>query len=104
MRYLTLFITVVVLVGVILVGVIIYQNCTGNPFVEKIDNTLPDIAEAPFQVVTRTHLYYAEKAEMNLDESATMINWYESVGGGWIKRESQDTIPQILNPRVSLRE
>ena len=89
---------------VILVGIVIFQNCSGNPFIERIDNTLPNIAEAPFQIITKTHLYYAEKAEMNPDESVTMVNWYENTGGKWIKHDESITLPAVMRPRINKRE
>jgi len=103
MKHLSLIIKILVLVAVIMFGVLIYITCSGQPLVQKIDKTLPDDIQAPYEVTTRTHLYYAAEAVENDDSSVTMSGWYERINEKWVLHEGEETLPPLLRPEVKRR-
>ena len=103
MKHIGTVIKILILVGIIMLGVIIYITCSGSPLVQRIDNTLPDRIEAPYEVPTRTHLYYAEQATANDDKSVTMGGWYENMGNKWEFNEGEITLPAVLQPEIRRR-
>lgn len=70
---------------------------------QRIDKTLPDAGTAPYEVITRTHFYYAVHAVANTDKSVTMTDWYEHVKDKWVFHKGSETIPPMLYPQIKRR-
>ena len=103
MRHLSLIIKILILVAIIMIGVLIFITCSGQPIIQKIDKTLPDDIMAPYEVTTRTHLYYATGATENDDGSVTMSEWYERIDDKWVLHNGEETLPPLLRPEVRRR-
>jgi hypothetical protein len=102
-RTLGIVIKLMLVVALIAIGLVVYQTCAGSPLIQRIDKTLPDVAAAPLEVATQTHIYYAEKATLNDDGSVTMVNWYEKLNNRWKQHMGMITLPPTLRPRASRR-
>lgn len=103
MKKLGLIIKILILIAVIAVGILVYQMCSGNPLIQKIDKTLPDKTIAPCEVSTQTHIYCANNAILNDDGSVTMFDWWEKIGDVWVAHNGSITLPPKLHPRINRR-
>lgn len=97
-----LLIKVLIIVAIIAVGIIIYQTCAGSPIVQRIDQMVPDIEKVPFEVITRTKVYYAASA-IEDKGAVIMSGWYEKIDGKWVYHTEEITLPPILRPQIIKR-
>lgn len=100
---LSLIIKLLFIVGIIAVGVIIYNTCAGGSVIERIDKSLPDKSIAPYDVTTHTMVYKAKYAVANDDGTVTMTGWYTREKNKWIYHPESFTLPKVLKPRISKR-
>jgi hypothetical protein len=91
------------IIALIAVGLWIYSTCSGGPLIQRIDKTIPDISSVPYEITTRTNMYYAHQAYKNDDGSVTMLRWYERIDRSWILQSGSMTLPLVLNPQISKR-
>ena len=63
----------------------------------------PESSVAPYEVSTRTRIYYASKAVANTDNSVTMYGWYENLNGKWVLHDKEITLPKVLKPNIGKR-
>lgn len=75
--------------------VLIVMQCSGQSCIRKIDNTIPGVDIAPYEITTPTHLYYAERVEEN-KETVIMHGWYEYADKKWIKRDLPMSLDRVL--------
>lgn len=92
-----------IIIALVMVVVLIYNTCAGSDVVQRIDKTLPDSTSAPFEIVTVTKTYMAQRAIFNDDKSVTMSSWYERDNKKWIFHEESITLPSLLHPVINRR-
>src|SRR4030042_5900592 len=96
-------IAILIIVAIILIGLLVYQTCSGHGLIQRIDKMEPEKTVAPFEVATQSHIYYAVLATLSTDKSVTMKGWDERVDGKWVKHDDSITLPKLLRPRISKR-
>lgn len=102
--FLGIIIRVLVIIGFIAIGIVVYQSCAGSPLVQRIDEMPPDIDKAKYQILTMTkHDYYADEAWYNGDGSATIRDYFKLVGKKWRYVEGERIIPKVLKPEIKRR-
>jgi hypothetical protein len=82
----------ILVIGIIMVGVFVFLNCSGGSCVKKIDQTLPTIAEAPWSVVTPTHLYYSQNVTQ-IKTGVVMVNWWVQSNNKWVYHKDKIELP-----------
>ncbi len=102
-KILSLLIKILVVVGLVGLGIFVYQTCAGTPLIQRIDKVPPDETVAPYQIVTRTRTYYAQRAVANTDNSVTMWGWYEKIDGRWVLHNEEFTLKPVLRPSIGRR-
>lgn len=98
-------IKIFILVAMVMAILYFLFTCTDSPgcMCQRIDNSLPDKTAAPYQVTTKTHLYYCKFAESNPDGSVVMSNWYERDDDAWVYHDGKEIIPALLRPGIYRR-
>lgn len=98
----TLITVIIVLIVILALGFLVLQ-CGGGSCIKRIDKTLPETDDAPWEITTVTHLYYAKYAVVNSENSVTMTNWYDRVNGKWVYHKGEETLPELLKPIIKMR-
>jgi hypothetical protein len=98
-------IKILALIGVIMLLALVYLSCSGNSgcLCQRIEKGVPTVTEAPYIVVTHTHIYYAKLVVTDEHGSVAMTGWYEKAGNTWKLHKDTFIIPQILKPMVKRR-
>ena len=96
-------IKIIIVVILLLALVLVFIQCAGGSCIRKIDNTLPDIQKAPWEVRTPTHLYYATEVVEN-DTTVIMSGWYERTGDKWIKQPEDITLERSFYGRIDVKK
>lgn len=94
---LSLAIRILLIVGVIVVGILVWQACNNSGIVERKEPEPPQ----GILVTTKTYNYYVEVAEPHDDGSMTITGWYRLVDNKWQYNKGSITLPRILQPRIS---
>lgn len=80
----------------ILIGILFLINtCFGGSCIRRIDKSLPAADIAPYEIITPTHVYYAEDVVSN-EGGVLITGWYEQLNGKWIEHET----PKLLEYRI----
>lgn len=96
-------IKIIVVVILILALALVILQCSGGSCIRKIDNTLPNIQKAPWEVITPTHLYYATEVVEN-DTAVIMSGWYEHIGDKWKKQPEDITLERSFYGRIDVKK
>ena len=96
-------IKIIVIIILLLALVFVFIQCSGSSCIRKIDNTLPDIQKAPWEVTTPTHFYYASEVEDN-EAAVIMSGWYEREDDKWVKQVGDITLERSFYGRIDVKK
>lgn len=94
----------ILLVIALIMGIaFVFLTCTGGSCVKKINKSLPDVKDAPWQVATPSHLYYSHNAT-ETKTGVIITNWYEQSGkGNWIFHKDSIELPFSIYGKIQIR-